>query len=118
MASSSLFSQPSSPPPEAETPQEQQQMVVKGELGRALLLPRIPPLVFLLSQQTPYQEPAPGCYKTMREQATKECFNCDANKTRKFLLMVVNTKVRLLHYKHLSRKNVHLEIASKFKVLY
>lgn len=87
MASSSLFSRPSPPPPEVETPQEQQQMVVKGELGRALLLPRIPALVFLLSQQTPYQEPALGCYKTMREQATKECLNCDANKTSKFFFV-------------------------------
>lgn len=57
-----------------KTPQEQQQMVVKGELGRALLLPRIPPLVFLLSQQTPYQEPALRCYKTMREQANEGMF--------------------------------------------
>jgi len=87
------FSQPSSPPPKVESPQEQQQMVVKGESGRALLLPRIPPLVFLLSQQTSHQEPALGCYKTTREQATKECFNCDANKTSTFFLMFVNTTV-------------------------
>ncbi|KAL1253058.1 hypothetical protein QQF64_017751 [Cirrhinus molitorella] len=54
------LSQPSSPPPKVETPQEQQQMVVKGESGRALLLPRLPILVFLLSQQTPYHKPALG----------------------------------------------------------
>lgn len=76
-------------------------MVVKGELGRGLLLPRLRHRYFCCpNKQTPYRKPALGCYKTMRERANGGMFRlrCQQNQQKlRCFDAFVNTEVCFFH---------------------